>query len=789
MPTSTSPERRARTSEAPAETGRFVRLGQILVRRRRPVVVLTVILFVISAALGADVASKLSGGGFENPGAQSSQARELLEDRFGAGEPNVVVLVRAEEGTVDDPAVAAAGRAVSDRLAVADGMTDVVSYWSLGAAPPLRAGDGSSALVLGRLAGTEDEIDARVKVLTDELSTDGSAVDGTVGGVVSVSVGGRDATFAEVGETIEGDLATAELIAFPITLLLLVLVFRSIVAAALPLAVGALAIVGTFLVLELLAGITTVSIFALNLTTALGLGLAIDYSLFVVSRYREERARGHGTHDAIVRTVATAGRAVFVSGLTVAVSLSALLVFPIAFLRSFAYAGIPVVALAVLGAVGFLPAAMASLGDRIDKLSLPQRRRLLVEGSFWYRAAHRVMRRPWPIAAGVVALLLLLGVPFLHISFGLPDDRVLPPTAEVRQVSDTIRDDYGSDESGAASVVLPDANPASTADIGAYAADLSTVAGVARVDAAAGIYVGGRQVSADAPLVDRYEPDQGAGTWLSVVPSVEPVSSEGEELVRRLREVAPPAALGDSVVGGPSAELVDVKAGIFERLPLALLIVAGATFVLLFLMFGSILVPVKALVLNTLSLTATFGAMVWIFQDGNLSSLLDFTATGMLDTTIPVLMFCIAFGLSMDYEVFLLSRIREEYDRTGDDRESVAVGLARTGRIITAASVLIAVVFLAFASSSVSFIKLFGIGLTLAVLMDATVIRGTLVPAFMAMAGRANWWAPAWMTRIADRVGLGESAAERDLESIGTVGATASVEGAEPVPAGGPREG
>jgi RND superfamily putative drug exporter len=735
---------------------RFVALGRALVRLRWVVVVAAAVFFVVAGVIGADVATKLSSGGFEDPGAESTRARQVLDEQFDAGEPNVVLLVRPQQGTVDDPAVAAAGLAVTAELADVEGVTDVTSYWSLGSPPPLRADDASSALVLGRVTGTEDEVDERVGAISAAFDRDDA--------LVSVQVGGQQEAFRQIGEQIESDLKLAELIAFPLTLLLLVFVFRSVVSASLPLLVGGLAIVGTFLVLEVLAGVTTVSIFALNLTTALGLGLAIDYSLLVVSRYREERQAGNATTTAVVRTVATAGRSVLFSGLTVAASLAALLVFPVAFLRSFAYAGIPVVGLAVLGALVVLPAVLALLGDRVDRLALPRRAADPAPGdTFWARNARRVMRRPGLVAAAAVTVLVVLGLPFLHVAFGLPDDRVLPQTASVRQVGEHLRDHYSSNDTGALAVVAPDAEPTDAAAIGAYAATLSTIEGVARVDASTGTYVEGAQVLAGAPFAERFTSASGVGTWLSVVPAVEPISAEGESLVTTIRDLDAPFEV---LVDGQSAALVDLKDGIFERLPLALGIIAVATFVLLFLSFGSVLVPVKALVLNLLSLSATFGAMVWIFQDGNLAGPLDVTATGLLDTTTPILMFCIAFGLSMDYEVFLLSRIKEEYDRTGDNTEAVAVGLGRTGRIITAAAALMSVVFLAFATSGVSFIKLFGLGLTLAVLMDATVVRATLVPAFMRLAGPANWWAPAWMRRIYDRLGVGEEAAERAIPDL-----------------------
>jgi putative drug exporter of the RND superfamily len=526
-----------------------------------------------------------------------------------------------------------------------------------------------------------------------------------------------------------------------------------VIAAGLPLLVGALAIVGTFLVLLVISSLTEVSIFSLNLTTGMGLGLAIDYSLFVVSRYREELDGGRSAHDAAIRTVQTAGKTVAFSALTVAISLSALLVFPLAFLRSFAYAGIGVSLLAGVVAVVFLPALLAVLGPRVNSLRLWRRKPKPVGTGVWHRIAMFVMRRPVPIAAVVIVVLLALGIPFLRIQFGLPDDRVLPPDLSSRQVQDDIRTRFSSDEGGALQVVASgiDDPAARAVEVDRYAAALSRLPGAASVDAVTGTYIDGQQVTGPGPLSLRFQAAH--ATWLSVVPSVEPYSDAGERLANAVRDARAPFPV---LVTGPSAELVDSNESIFARLPIALGLVALATFVLLFLMFGSIVVPIKALILNVLSLSATFGALVWIFQDGNLSGVLDFTATGTLPASTPLLLFCIAFGLSMDYEVFLLSRIKEEHDRTGDNTASVAIGLERTGRIVTAAAVLISVVFLAFATSRVSFIKIFGIGLSIAVLMDAFVIRATLVPAFMRIAGEANWWAPKWLRRVHDRIGISE---------------------------------
>jgi RND superfamily putative drug exporter len=513
------------------------------------------------------------------------------------------------------------------------------------------------------------------------------------------------------------------------------------------------AVVGTLLVLRIFTEVTDVSIFALNLTTAMGLGLAIDYSLFIVSRYREELRLGRDPEAALLRTMQTAGRTIAFSALTVAVSLASLLVFPMAYLRSFAYAGTGVVALAGVGAVVVLPAVLAILGRRVDKLALRHKPPTPVGQGVWHRVAVAVMRRPLPVTVVVVALLLVLGAPFLRIELGLPDDRVLSEDAPVRQVNDDLRRLFPNNEAGALPVVAEDrVDIEGQADeITDYATRLSEIDGVARVDAVTGFFADGGQQSPAIELNERYGNDE--GTWLSVVPSVEPLSAEGEALVEDLREVPAPF---DVLVAGGAAELVDAKATLFSRLPIALGIIAVLTFVLLFLMVGSLLVPAKALILNLLSLSATFGAMVWVFQDGHLSGFLDFTPTGAIDVFTPILMFCVAFGLSMDYEVFLLSRIKEEYDIEQDNEHAVAVGLERTGRIVTAAALLLALVFVAFATSEVAVVKLIGLGLALAVLVDAFVIRATLVPALMRMAGRANWWAPPRLRRLHLRYGIYE---------------------------------
>lgn len=724
-------------------------LARLIVAKRRAVFIFALIVTAIAGAYGGSVAKNLSNGGFNDPSAESSLAKAIEEATFGAGSPNLVLLVTAADGSVDSAASAQAGAELTNELAQQEGVSGVASYWSL-KAPPLKSNNGNQALVLARILGTEDEVRERIELLSPKFSRDGADIP------LSVTVTGEAEVFRQVGSTIESDLKRAEAIALPITLLLLVFIFGGLVAAGLPLFVGALTVVGTFAVLQVINSFTDVSIFALNLTTAMGLGLAIDYALFMVSRFREELDAGWPVNDAVVRTIRTAGRTVVFSAGTVAISLSSLLVFKQAFLRSFAYAGVAVAAIAAITSVVVLPALLALLGHRVDSLSFRRKRVKKTDSSdgVWHRLAIAVMKRPGRVAIGASLALLLLGAPFLKLDLALSDHRVLPSNSSARGALEEISQNFSSRENGAASVVLSDFDPSGAAGskaIDTYASELSKIPEVARVDALTGSFIQGIKVAPPNPASARF--DAPSSTWLSVVPKVEPVSSDGERMVKSIRALASPAT---ALVGGPSAELVDSKASLFARMPWAGGIIVVVTFVLLFLMFGGLLVPIKALLLNMLSLSATFGAMVWVFQEGNLSGVLDFTATGTLDATTPVLMFCIAFGLSMDYEVFLLSRIKEEHDRTGDNTRSVALGLERTGGIVTAAALLIALVFVAFATSGISFIKLFGLGLALAVLIDAFVIRATLVPAFMRLAGEANWWAPPVLRRLHQRIGLSE---------------------------------
>jgi RND superfamily putative drug exporter len=566
-----------------------------------------------------------------------------------------------------------------------------------------------------------------------------------------------------VNDQTKKDLAIAEAIAIPLTVIALIWVFGSFIAALLPLVVGLSSIIGTMAVLRGLASFTDVSIYALNMTTAMGLALAIDYSLFIVSRYREEIRNGAAPDDAVRRTMQTAGRTVLFSAMTVGLSLAALMVFPVFFLRSFAYAGIAVVALATVAALVLLPAMLTVLGKRVDAwdLRVLVRRALRrpppqvkpVEASFWYRFATRVMRRAVPVGLLITGVLVALGLPFLHASFGYPDDRVLPHSASAHQVGDDLRSDFSANAASTIVLVAPDISAAPDS-IAGYAQQLSSVSGVTSVSAATGTYVHGRSVAPGAASMG-----SGNATYLNVRTNTDPESDAAKTVLADVKTVSRPWPVE---IGGQTAVNHDSLAALGAAMPYALVLIVLATFIVLFLFTGSVVLPLKALILNTLSLSATFGAMVWIFQEGHLGSLFrDLTTTGYLVPTMPPLMFCLAFGLSMDYEVFLLSRIREEWLKSGrtaaDNTHAVALGLGRTGRIVTAAALLMAIVFAAMAGSQVSFMMLFGTGLTLAVVMDATVVRGILVPAFMRLAGRWNWWAPRPLAALHKKIGLHEA--------------------------------
>jgi putative drug exporter of the RND superfamily len=728
------------------------RLARLTVSRPKTVVVAALVLLIAAAAYGSHVADRLAGGGFLSASSESSRAEELLSQRFHAGKPNVVILATDTRGrSIDEPEAAAAGQLITQRLVDTPDVDAVMSYWSAGNPKSLLSRDGSRALIVAHIEG--DEL-AAVKVATHLIDT----YRDTRSGPLKLELGGEAIGYIDVSQQLSNDLSTSEMVAVPVILLLLVLVFGSLIAAGLPLIIGICSIVGTVGLLTLLTTFTPVSNYALNLTTILGLGLGIDYSLFIVTRFREERAAGHDLEAAIVNSMRTAGRTVAFSAATVTLSMLAMLAFPMTFLRSIAYACIGVVVLAAGCAVVLLPALLRILGPRIDSLDLRCAIRRLVRGpspggaqavedGLWFRSSQVVMRRPVLVGGAVLLVLLVLGAPFARINIGFSDDRAMPTTVESRRVGDTIRNEFPAQAIATIDVVIDEAVAADRLD--GYATALSRLAHVVTVTTPSATYADGRRIGGiPTPAND--------GTHLTVIPDADSYSPEADRLLEQIRHNPAPGAV---LVGGLTAEYVDTTGVLVARIPLAATMIAVTMLVLLFAFTGSVVLPLKALLLNMVSLSATLGAIVFIFQEGHLKWLVgDFTATGTLVAVVPVLMFCLAFGLSMDYEVFLLSRIIEEYRAHGDTNTAVMYGLQRVGPIVTAAALIMSIVCIAMATSQVSSIKMLGVGLTLAILVDATLIRAVLMPAAMRLLGSANWWAPASTRHLHTRAASGNGA-------------------------------
>ncbi|GAA0240676.1 MMPL family transporter [Actinomadura nitritigenes] len=710
----------------------FERWGRWVHRRRRWVLAVAGAALVFAAVWGTGVFGALtSSGGFDTPGSESAQATRIAERDLGRDQADVVVLYKGRPGmTVDDPSYRASVEKALAALPQGK-VAGTATYWTTKAPQFVGADRGSTYAVLQLTgkdeAARQDSYDAIKDDLTD------------VDGGLTAKVGGQLGTQTAINERVSSDIGRAEGMAIPVLLVLLVLIFGGLVSASLPLLIGGLAILGSFTALHALSYVTDVSIFAVNITTFLGLGLAIDYGLFMVSRFREEvRRDGATTEDAVAATMATAGRTVAVSGVTVAVSLSGLLLFDQNFLISMGYGGIATVFVCMIGALTVLPALLAVLGPRVDALPIRRRKAAAAKArgeadGWWGRLAHSVMRRPVIYAVATVALLLTLGSPFLHINWGGVDAKVLPSGADARVVSETLQTRFPSNSTEAIQAVVT--GTSDRAAIRSYGDRLAALPG------ATGATVTGAK---------------GETTRIALTFSAEPDSAAARDLVHRVRDVPPPPG-ARSYVGGGTADVVDQLSSIGGTLPWLALLVGGVTFALLFLAFGSVVLPLKAIVMNMLSLSATFGVVVLIFQDGHLSGPLDFTATGAISPSMPILMLAMLFGISMDYEVFLLSRVREQYDLTGSNTTAVATGVQRTGAIITSAALLFIIVIGAFATSGVAFIKMTGVGMAVAILVDATVVRALLVPATMRLLGRANWWAPGPLARLYGRYGLRES--------------------------------
>ncbi|HEX5761826.1 MAG TPA: efflux RND transporter permease subunit [Solirubrobacterales bacterium] len=701
----------------------FARLAD---RRARRVGLFAIAFFLLAGALGGSVADRLDPYGADDPETEAVKADEALQAAGYRG-PGVLVVIR------DAPVDTAAGRArvapIARQVRAMDGVKSVSGYYDT-RSRDFVSRDGDSTYLAVALTPTDDK----------EWQETGAAIAERFEHSEGVIVGGGAVAQEQVNKQVESDLQKAEMLAFPLLFLLSLLFFRSLVAALLPLMIGALAIVGTFFILRFASEFGSISIFALNLTTALGLGLSIDYSLFVVSRYREEIAKDGPGLAAMRRVMATAGRTVFFSSLTVAAALASLLVFPQRFLYSMGLGGALVAIFAALISLTVLPAVLTMLGTRVNSLS-PRflRRRAEAETrpdeqGFWYRLSRVVMRRPLGIATASAALLIVMGIPFLSIKFDTVDPTVLPEEASARQAFDIVNEEFPPYRDAPIWIAVRGGDPQS---IAALRKQVSRTEGIAAV-----------------------LPPQPLNRDLTVLQAISAnrfASEQSQTTVERVRELE--VSGGETLVGGATADFVDFQDSLARHAPIALAIVIGSTLVILFLMTGSVVLPIKSLIMNFLNLSAVFGLLVLIFQDGRFEGLLDYSSTGALEQTMPILLFAVAFGLSTDYAVFLLSRIKEARDQGASESESVAIGLERTGRIVTAAALLFAVALGAFATSEILFVKENGVGTALAVLIDASIIRALLVPSLMELLGKWNWWAPRPLRRLHERFGISETTA------------------------------
>jgi len=692
-------------------------IARFCVRRRRWVLAAWMGLFIAGVTIGMMVFGRLhdSNGG---AGTESVQGSNLMQQASSMG-PTAVVLVKGPP--VAAPGTRAAVLALTARLEKVPDVTGTVNAYTGPAGRALRSPDGRDSVIVVSVR-KNTPMTAQHNVVTALRAAARGAVPGAtvqVGGDLGVS---RDGMVA-----LQNDLYRGEAVALPVLLIALFFIFRGWRAAMLPLAAALSTVSGALILLMAMTHVTDVAPYAVDVITLFGLALAVDYSLLMVNRFREARAAGTDVPGAVTYTAATAGRTVTFSALTVTAALSGLLAFADPTFTSVAVGGIATVLVALAAALTLIPALLAAWGPKLTIAHRPQ-----AEDGFFGKLARRVQRRPVLAAAGVSALLLALALPFLHASYGLGDPRTLPPGSESRQVALALYTDFPGLRADPVTVVAK--LPASDPRIAAYAAAISHLPGAGAVSVEHGL-------TGDVSAID-------------VIPAGTAQGATARHLVTELRTNRPAFR---TWVTGQQAFLTDFNNTIAQRLPYALAIIGLATFALLFLMTGSVLIPVKALVMNTLSLGATFGALVWIFQDGHLSSLLGFTAFGAIEAWIPVIVFAFAFGLSMDYEVFLLARIKEHHDEGSDTNDAVAAGLQRSGKIITSAALLVIIVFLGFAAGQTIAIKEFGLAMAIAVAVDATLVRCILVPATMTLLGPANWWAPAPLRRLHQRLGLHEA--------------------------------
>ena len=694
----------------------FNKLGSLIVAKSKLIFAIYLIAVILAGGIGSAVFGKLDSGGYSDPNSDSAKAFTYLTDVFKVKDPAVVLVVETKDGITNPIAIASATK-LENRIKTETGVDSTLSYWSAGGAPSLKSTDGKSAF----LFIFSDDVDwDNVQSLGKNIQAkyDGKFED------LTVYASGTGVFAHAINTKISEDLKLSESISIPLTFILLIFVFGGLVASAMPLLVGVSAILGSFLVIYLLTFVTGVSIFALNLITGLGLGLGIDYALLIVNRFREELHAGRSVDESIKRTVNTAGKTVFYSGLTIVITLAALVLFPQMFLKSFGYAGVTVVVMAVLGALVALPALLAILGTRIDKLVVRKSSITPKEDGRWAQTARFVMRRPVAVVMLSLIVLTVLAAPIKNIVFSQVDSRVLPASNSAALASKIISDRFPGQEGNPIEIIVPNGATMGT-QINQYTNEIAQVPGIVRI--------GDSQVS-------------GNDVRVTAIHSMGPRTPAAEVLIKDIRKIRAPEG---TLIGGVAADYADTQIGIAKTMPWALLWIAIGVLILLFVFTGSIILPIKAIILNILSLGATLGVITWIFVDGHLKWLVgDFTVTGSVDTGSIILVAVVAFGLSMDYEVFLLSRIKEEHDAGRSNIESVATGLQRSARIITAAAGLLAIVFASFMLSGVTSIKMLGFGVAFAILLDASLVRALLVPALMRLFGERNWWAPKAMKRF-----------------------------------------
>lgn len=694
----------------------FNKLGSLIVAKSKLIFAIYLIAVILAGGIGSAVFGKLDSGGYSDPKSDSAKAFTYLTDVFKVKDPAVVLVVETKDGITNPIAIASATK-LENQVKTESGVDSTLSYWSAGGAPSLKSTDGKSAF----LFIFSDDVDwDNVQSLGKNIQAkyDGKFED------LTVYASGTGVFAHAINTKISEDLKLSESISIPLTFILLIFVFGGLVASAMPLLVGVSAILGSFLVIYLLTFVTGVSIFALNLITGLGLGLGIDYALLIVNRFREELHAGRSVDESIKRTVNTAGKTVFYSGLTIVITLAALVLFPQMFLKSFGYAGVTVVVMAVLGALVALPALLAILGTRIDKLVVRKSSITPKEDGRWAQTARFVMRRPVAVVMLSLIVLTVLAAPIKNIVFSQVDSRVLPASNSAALASKIISDRFPGQEGNPIEIIVPNGATMGT-QINQYTNEIAQVPGIVRI--------GDSQVS-------------GNDVRVTAIHSMGPRTPAAEVLIKEIRKIRAPEG---TLIGGVAADYADTQIGIAKTMPWALLWIAIGVLILLFVFTGSIILPIKAIILNILSLGATLGVITWIFVDGHLKWLVgDFTVTGSVDTGSIILVAVVAFGLSMDYEVFLLSRIKEEHDAGRSNIESVATGLQRSARIITAAAGLLAIVFASFMLSGVTSIKMLGFGVAFAILLDASLVRALLVPALMRLFGERNWWAPKAMKRF-----------------------------------------